>query len=419
MPTPMDLAEAYGPQLEHVRPKLQTMFQTDAGLFGEIEDKTESAEGVSMRQSRIPLSLAQFGYFQQFNPDGGDMGVGNGGVTDALTLVPVFLEQALSWTALTEWATDTSKKSVENIVNEILDKGMAQFKSNLDALLAASAGDGSLDTVVSSGTGTVTVNNANLFQDQGIYQVVSSGGVNRGNITVAYSDANQNVLNLNGAAPAGITAGDKLYIAGSSTVAQSSLNGIQNLQLNSNTGTYIGLNRATYPGRLSTPTFTVSGSLTQLVVRRLLNDIDTALGLDYTKDHKVVFHGNLDQAAAWELVGVAVSQVIQNQLKGSSSQDMLAKEMPMTAAGRQFFKNIHAVPGRLDALVLDSWGKVVNKKIDYYSVGGMTMFPAYGGSGGVAAQTLTYLVCGMQIYNANPRAGSYVSGLSKPYALGA
>src|SRR6185312_3262438 len=400
MPTPMDLAESFGPQLEYVRPKLQTMFQTDAGLFGEIEDKTESAEGVSMRQSRIPLSLAQFGYFQQFNPDGGDMGVGDGGVTDALTLVPVFFEQALSWTALTEWATDTSKKSVENIVNEIMDKGMAQYKSNLDALLSASAGDGSLDTVVSNTTGTITVNNANLFQDQGIYQLVSSGGVIRGNITVAYVDANQNILNINGSIPGGITAGDKLFIAGSSTAAQSSLFGIPYLQQNSNSGTYIGLNRATYPGRLSTPTFTVSGSLTQLIIRRLLNDIDTALGLDYTKDHKVVFHGNLDQATAWELVGTVVSQVIHNQLKGDSSQDMLMKEMPTTAAGRQFFKNIHAIPGRLDALVLDSWGKVVNKKIDYYSVGGMTMFPSYGGSGGVAAQTLTYLVCGMQIYNA-------------------
>lgn len=419
MPTPMDLAEAFGPQLEHVRPKLQTMFQTDAGLFGEIEDKTESAEGVSMRQSRIPLSLAQFGYFQQFNPDGGDMGVGDGGVTDALTLVPQFFEQALSWTALTEWSADTSKKSVENIVNEILDKGMAQFKSNLDALLSASAGDGSLDTVVSNTAGTITVNNANLFQDQGIYQLVSAAGVNRGNVTIAYVDANQNVLNINGSIPAGITAGDKLYIAGSSTVAQSSLFGIPYLQLNGNTGTYVGLNRATYPGRLSTPTFAVNGSLTQLTIRRLLNDIDTALGLDYTKDHKVIFHGNLDQATAWELVGVVVSQVIHNQLKGDSSQDMLMKEMPTTAAGRKFFKNIHAIPGRLDAIVLDSWGKVTNKKIDYYSVGGMTMFPAYGGSGGVAAQTLTYLVCGMQLYNANPRAGAYVTGLTKPYALGA
>lgn len=421
MPTPMVSTEALGAEFEHVRPELETMWQMDAGLFGEIEDKTETAEGVSMRQARIPLSLAQPGFFQQFNPEGGDMGVGNGLITDALLLTPTFLEQAMSWTWLTEISANSGKKAVKDIVQELHDKAMAMFKSNIDAMLAASDGTGTLDSVVSTATGQITVNNANLFQDQGIYQVWNSAlTVFRGNITIAYSDATNNQLNLNGSVPGGTTAGDKILISGSSAVAQSTLFGIPYLQLQSNTGTYVGLNRATYPGRLSTPQIGGSspGQLTQLLGRRMLNAIDTALGIEYTKKHRIVFHGNLDQATAWELIGIAVSQVIQNQLKGNTSQDMLQKEMPMTIAGREFFKNIHGIPGRLDALCLDCWGKVVIQNIDHYSVGGMTVFPAYAGSGGLAAQSLAYLVWGGQLYNANPRAGSYASGLSQPYTLG-
>lgn len=420
MPTPMPSAQALQSELEHVRMQLETEFQLDAGLWGEIEDKTESIDDISMRQVRLPVSMAQPGFFNQFNPDGGDLGVGNGLITDAFLISPTFLEQGIGWTWLTEIAASGGKKSVKDIVKELHDKAMMMFKSNLDATLAASDGSGFLDTVVSTANGQITVNNANLFQDQGIYQGYSAGGAFQGTFQVSYTDATNNLLNVQGGIPGAIGAGTKLYISGSSTTASSCLMGIPGLQQQSNTGVFQGINRVTYPGRLTTPQIGSGspGSLTQLIARRMLNAIKTAMGKEYTKNQRIVFHGNLDQATAWELVGVAVSQVIQNQLKGTSSQDMLQKEMPQTIAGREYFENIHGVPGRLDALCLDCWGKVTIQEIDYYSNNGNTVFPQYGGSGGIATSSLAYLVWGGQVFNMNTRAGSYATGLTQPYTLG-
>ena len=43
--------------------------------------------------------------------------------------------------------------------------------------------------------------------------------------------------------------------------------------------------------------------------------------------------------------------------------------------------------------------------IDFYDVGGQTVFPIYGASGGLAAAYIFYFVVGMQVWNESPRSG--------------
>jgi len=39
-----------------------------------------------------------------------------------------------------------------------------------------------------------------------------------------------------------------------------------------------------------------------------------------------------------------------------------------------------------------AWGRAVMKDIDYFEVGGQTVFPIYGASGGIAASFIFYLI---------------------------
>jgi hypothetical protein len=54
------------------------------------------------------------------------------------------------------------------------------------------------------------------------------------------------------------------------------------------------------------------------------------------------------------------------------------------------------------------------KDIDYYEVGGQTVFPIYGTSGGLASAYIFYFDLGMQMFSDSPRSGAYLDALARP-----
>jgi hypothetical protein len=402
-------------QFEKVRDKVSLMYQLDDTLFGKI--KKSELEVVSSRPTRIPMELLAGGQFQQSNPDNGDFGLGSGIVLDFGTITPVYFSQAIQYSKLAEISTDSNEKAIESIASLNMKRAMDQFNTNIEALLQGD-GSGTLDTVVvgSSGSSVITVTNPSQFADGQIVQVFSAvGGTNRGSVTITSVDAGAKQINLSANAPTGTTAGDILVVNGSTGAAASSLLGIKYFQVDSNAGTVLGLNRATYPGKLKTPHVAAGNqSLTQAFGRQALQKMRTALGADTPFQQELIWHMGLDMEAAWENVGLVVSQVIQNQVSGSSSVDMLKADAPKTMAGRPVVASIHATPGRIDGLCLKNWGRVENKPIDFLEFGGQTIFPTYGGSGGLNASSIFYLWTGMNIYNANVRAGTFIDGIAIP-----
>jgi hypothetical protein len=296
-----------------------------------------------------------------------------------------------------------------------MERAMDQFNVNMEAVIQ---GDGSntLDSVVSVSSSVITVNNANEFYDNQDIDVWSAlGGTFRGTATILSVDANNKQLNLTATAPAGTTAGDLLLVNGSTGVAASGFYGIRYYQVNGNTGSVMGLGRSSYPGKLSTPTVNLANAaLTPAVARRALSQIQVALGIESPDKLDLIFHMNLDMMAAWENTGINVTSVIQNQIGGDRSQDMLKKYAPKTFAGRQAVVSIHATPGRIDGLCLKNLFRVENQPIDYFEIGGQTLFPAYGASGGIAASTMFYLWTGVNMGNSNPRAGVYIQNVAIP-----
>jgi hypothetical protein len=406
-------AQTLGLQLEKVRDKVPLLYQQDHSLFDRIMKR--DVEKVSSRNMRIPLKILAGGKARQVNPDGGGLGRGSGTTYDVAQATPVYLAFASEMSYLTEISTDSKEKAVENAAKAELENAMEGFRTFVESLLNTD-GSGTLDSVVSA-TGTqIIVNNANAFYDNQDIQIFSGlGGTNRGKVTIQSVDANNKALNLTGNIPTGTTAGDLLIIDGAPGTAASSLFGIEYHHVDSNVGTWMQLQRSTYPGKLDTPHVGAGGSaITPALVRLLIQKQRRALGASTGAKDSMLFHLGLDQEAAWEQVGTVVSQVITNQVTGSSSQDMLKKNAPTTIAGRSTLVSIHAQPGRIDLLAPDHWFRAENRAMDYYDVDGQTIFPTYDTTGGIATSNIFYLFTGMQICMDGPRFGAYLDGLQIP-----
>lgn len=406
-------------QLEAVRPELPIQYQLDDTLLGLIEDKTDGLKKVSTRTYRIPLNIASGGSLNRINPDGGNLGRGSGFLTAVGLLNQAYYDFAVEYTAQVEIATDSKEKAIENYVAEQNQLGMRQFRTGLEALLQSDGSD-TLDTIVSVASNPViSVNNANQFYDGQTVQVFPSlTAPARGSFLILQGGvdgiANTITIDPSSALPAGSAAGDLLIVAGGAGVANSGLNGLQALQLNSNVGQYLGIQRSAYPGRLSTPFKAGSGAITPQFGRVLINMPRLALGAETPESSQWVWYMNLDQEAAIENMGLIVSQVIQNQIKGDTAVDMLMKTAPKTFGGRPIKASIHATPGRIDGLALKHWGRAMIQPIDYYDVNGQTIFPIYGNDGGISTSMVVYWWIGFNTFNATPRAGAYSTGNAIP-----
>jgi hypothetical protein len=413
---PGNVSQAIGMMHEQVRPELPKLYPQDETLWAEIKSRTDIVV-VSNRPTRVPLQLLSGGKTRIGNPDGTDLGRGSSFTTDAMTLVPIYIFYAGEYTKSAEINTNSTEKAIEDYAMRTMKEAMKELNTTIEAILQGS-GANDLDTIVSlaNGNTTINVNNGNQFRDGQDIDIWSAvGGVFRGTVTILSVDNANNALFLTGATPGGTQAGDTLLVNGSPGVSNSGLFGVSYWQVASNTGSVGNLSRAAYPGKLTTPHVTGNNlSLTPAMARRLQFQMQKAMGADAPDQNELVYQMNVDMDAAWENTGLNVTTVIQNQVGGSSSVDMLKKSTPKTFMGRRKLLNLHAKFGRIDGLALKHWFRCENQKIDYYEVAGQTLFPTYGASGGLNSSMIFYLWTGVQTGNENVRAGVYADGIAIP-----
>lgn len=430
MAQPLNAAAAIGVELEKVRDSVYPQFQQDDTFLARLTVRTDLLE-VGGRLARIPFLPYPGSLFSQFTPDGSSMGPGAGEKYDNGVTTPVYFNQAVQITKEAEWETDSKEKSIVDVFKDSFKLNLRQFRSNIEGLIASSDGSGTLGTVVSSATaGQLTVNLANNFQSQNTYQVWSSlGGTNRGPVTVLTVDSVNNILYLNGTFPGGTTAGDLLLVAGSSGAANTSLNGIPAINFSSNTGQWFGVPRASYPGILTTPYYNgSSGPLTPQIIQLLESYMQRATGVDTEDLDDIIAHANVDQVSAWELLGMVSTSaggyssgsgqtaftMQEGQKGGDERMDYMKKKRIKTLAGRELITNIHALPARVDLICMKYWFRVESKPCALFDVDGLTVFPLYGGDGGVATAQAFYFVTGLQTATSRPRSGAFADTLAKP-----
>jgi hypothetical protein len=416
------VAQNVASQIEWVKPELELMYLTASRLMKHIEENTE-VKAVSTRPVRVPLEVLAGGKPGAFNPDGGPLKRGSAPteVFGNISCTPI--SQASEYTALSEWSTDSDDsdgKAVKNYVTLTNQRATETIAGVLDALVATGGGANVLDTVVSTTTNGLVMNNANEFmdnQDIDLYSSLTGSSGFIATVTIESVDIYNNTIWLTGPVPAGVGAGTYCVLSGSAGVQNSGIYGILYYQASGNAGSVLNINRSTYPGKLSTPGISVNGALVPSTVRAMEMIIKLGVGIERAEQSDLTVHCGLDMQSAWENNAILVQHVIANEVKGDEHTDMLKPNPPTMLGGRKILANERALPGRIDFLALKKWSRIETKPMDYYEVGGQTLFPAYAIDGSVATSMMFWLVLLVNILNINPRMGGFLANLSIPRFL--
>lgn len=419
-------AQTVALQLEKVRDKLPLLYERDDILITMIQQRGD-VEKVSSRNMRLPLELRPGGKPGSVNMDGGDLGTGSMTTYDVAQVTPIFLKNAVQMTKLVEYATNAPEKAIENATKKEVKNSMAQFRTFLDGV-AQGAGNGVMGTVSAIAgttiTGAIPFGVALFYYNMGIQFYDPTLTINR-NVAAGVGDSNiTNTPNTNTNSfsvdqlPAGVLVGDVIVHSGLAGASPTSLFGVRYHQNNAVTGTWLNLNRATYPTELQTPSVNAAGAaLTLPQFRTSFNLIRKALGAKLNQS-KLVAHMYLGQQQAYENLGVTISNIVKEGAGGrAKSWDGLFDNDQLTAGGVKFVSAIHADQTKIDFLDLSHWGRAVMQDIDFYEVGDNIMFPIYGASGGIAAAYVFYYITGFQIWSDSPRSGAYIYNLSVPSGL--
>jgi len=235
---------------------------------------------------------------------------------------------------------------------------------------------------------------------------------NRGSASVVLVDPFNSFVQVDNL-PSGTVANDVIVHDGLTGSSPVSLFGILYHQSNATTGTWLNMNRATYPVELATPRVNGNNSaITPGTVRLAINKVRKSLGTNQLS--KLIAYTSLEQEHQWEQLGVTISQIIKEGAGGRASDLDLLFTGEKTMAGVPIKSSINANQSRVDFLDLSHWGRAVMQDIDFYDVGGQTVFPIYGASGGLASAYIFYFVTGFQVWNESPRSGAYIDNLAIP-----
>ena len=423
----MQNAQSVALQLEKVRDKLPLLYERDDILLTMIQQRGD-VERVSSRNMRLPLQIRPGGKAGLANLDGGDLGRGSGTTYDVAQVTPVFFRHAVEITKLVEYSTNSPEKAIENAAKREVKNAMAQFRSFLDKVMQTNGNGvlGTVSSIVTTGLPSGVAAQINLttppgaalfYYNQTIQFYDSTLTTNRnvaGSVTsnVVLVDPFNKFIQLD-AIPSGVVAGDAVVHDGLTGAQPVSLFGVPYHQSNATTGTWLNLNRATYPVELATPHVAGNNAaVTPGVVRLAINKVRKALGTNQVG--KLIAYTSLEQENAWEQLGISISQIIKEGAGGRASDLDLLFTGELTMAGVPIKSSINANQARIDFLDLSHWGRAVMQDIDFYDVGGQTVFPIYGASGGLSAAYIFYFVTGFQVWNESPRSGAYIDSLAIP-----
>ena len=412
-------ASTVASQNEYITPQLELMYLTASRLMKEIEAETD-VKAVSTRPVRIPLEILAGGKPRANNPDGGSYGRGSGPTEVYGNISCTSFCQASEYTSLAEWATDGDEKAIKNYVSLTNARATETYAGFLDAAVAGGNGSNTLDTVVSTTTNGLVVNNANLFmdnQDIDLYSALTGSAGFIATVTIDSVDITNNTIWLTTAVPAGVTTGTYCVISGAAGVSNSGIYGLLYYQVSGNAGSFLNIQRSAFPGKLGTPGIAVNGALTPTVVRALEMLLKLQLGIDKADENDLIVHCGVDMQLAWESNAILVQRIIMNEVKGDQSVDMLKPNAVTVMAGRRIVANERAIPGRIDMLALKKWSRVETKPLDYLEIGGQTLFPTYAIDGGVNSSYIFYLVHLLNVINRSPRSGAFLSSVTIPKYL--
>lgn len=403
-------------ELERVIPKIRDVFERDDMFYANI--KKREVEIISQRQMRVPLGIAPGGSFQYFNPNGGDLGRGSGPRWDKAVVSSVFVSENIEYTKLTQWSTDSDRKSITNAVRKLTAEALDELRRQLDSQLMQNGTGvvGTIDTVsTSGGVDTYTLDaefGARLVREQQTVQVFDATlATNRGKGVITLWDVENSQIQVTPAI-AGAVATDVLVVDGiTSPASLPALYGVPYQHSNSSVGTWLGFNRATTP-QIRSNRVNAGGSALSLPLPRLaINKIGNRVGLKNTFKPKAWLHPC--QKQAYEDIGQAVI-MIQQQNKNNSEGDLNMYFDRMQFAGAPDSPSFSWSKKRIDFVSDEVWGRGEVLPVGFYTTDGRKIFEIRSSSGGVTTSDIFYMVNGCQFFVNNPAATAYIDNLAIP-----
>lgn len=407
---------ALAAQKEAIDPMMPALMLLESVFWGRLEAATDVTP-VSSRPTRIPTLPYTNGVFSVpgNNFDGGSLGRGSAPEEIAGYVSQASYLQASEWTMQAQWATDSSAKAITNYVTLTRAKSMESLSGYLD-VCAQMDGSNTIDTIVSVTTAGLVVNLANYFQSGQPIDIwdklASNGGTLQATLVVRTEDVDNNTIWTTTAIPANVTAGMLIMVHGASAQPNSGMLGIKYYDVNGNLGNYLGISRASNPGRYIANGLNANNqTLTPSFIRAL--EVKSVYAIGSKASSEPVIHCGPDMTTAWEANYLGQNQVSTNANR-DTALDMLPKNRVKTMGGREVIENPRGTPGRIDLLDLSDWQRLEVKPVGLLNWGGQTDLPVLGSDGGYQSGTLFYLGVQTQVLCRNARRQSFGFNIAIP-----
>ena len=428
--------EAFSKEIPDLIGHYETAYNLFKNNAKSVPISYQTLGGANARPSfRVPFRVQAGAPIVQSSGDAASMGRGSGSQWQGFVLSPVFTFNVNEISYLAAKATEGKNRALFQVQAQELKNSLKSYLQGIEGLFN-SDGSGAISQIPSTatvsssyGSGAQTsfisgMDTCASFVDQQVVAVFPTvGGTTRGNATISYVDVVAQTLWFSTVLPSvgGVTAaGDYLMISGSSGAAGNSILGIQCWHVNGNTGTLAGINRALYPGRISTPTVNLNGgALTPGVGLRALVLLGRALGPEAESIEKSVWYGPPEQAFAVGNLFFNVNKPFQRP--GDSTEkplDMGRKMFTEQFAGRPYHTSWSAKSNRVDLLLLSTWylGEMISPEL-YNFGGGNTVMPVPDTSTSTGTYYTSYMMAynsSLNLANSAPRLGLFIQSAGVP-----
>lgn len=344
--------------LETINRDIDLLENVETGLDRRFSDMGKQTEA-SLRNFRVPLQVEMGGAFSAFSSDGGAYPTGLGPAYDQGQMTPY---EVIVTTAFTELAQriGESGQNVE-IINPIdraigdMQKKMAKKRN----MLLQGSNTGQLATVDATYAGgganpillAATSFGARLIDVHDKIQVFTNLNALRG---VAYvTDVQKNSVGAVDsitvdAVPANTVAGDFIMVDGVAAATPLFFNGLEYIVSPSNTGDYLGINRAL--SYVQSPAYNANGSpLTLGTVQAFLTRMMQALGVETFEAERTknFWYGHPAQWFSWQALGFAIEAVLLQDGKAKNFDGVPRPFGPKTIAGIEFVQDSVAATDKL------------------------------------------------------------------------
>lgn len=390
---------------------------------------------------RAPIEFAPPGNFGAASLDGGAAGLGVGFVINQFTQTFFDVKMAFQLSYQAVKGTASEEQSVINAWRRTMEEGVPNMARYEDSSWHNLGGTDGQVAVATAYTGDGTGGTYTLDPDVGARLIVPNmrveiingatyktgqTGVSPDNLPyVNAGSINYAARTIKITCPTTLTggnvpaSGDVLYFNSATPSGTPTwLNGLRSVNTTATSGTYLGVDRATYPA-INSSAITSGGTLTPQMVFALRNLIKVRTGTSSKP--------NLIGLASEHQLAI-MSQTIQNMQVFYRSQVTESQIDPLPQAnveggvvygGITHFEDSLQSSTRIDYCDPNDWIRVYlddKPGADFYRApgSGQMFFPIYSGNGSPTFAQAFYLISTLNYGNINPARSGLITGLTPP-----